>query len=118
MHDPNHLQIQYKEMGMEVYWIWILHPSSYPVWESRSSGWNRVTSYKTALKHTLPPSLYLKGTGIKSMAAMTVIGIQTFLFIWLPPFQGLIAPRFYSFFLSEIFMTAGGCQTSVSSAEI
>ena len=49
---------------------------------------------------------------------MTVIGIQTFLFIWLPPFQGLITPRFYSIFLSEIFMTAGGCQTSVSSTGI
>ena len=23
MNDPDHLQIQYKEMGMEVYWIWI-----------------------------------------------------------------------------------------------
>lgn len=49
---------------------------------------------------------------------MTVIGIQTFLFIWLPPFQGLIPPWFYSILWSEIFTTAGGCQTAVSSAGI
>ena len=76
-------------------------------------------SYKTALKAIHAPSLYLKGTGIRSMAAMTVIGIQTFLFILAASFPGpYSAPVFIVFSWQKFFMTAGGCQTSVSSAGI